>query len=53
MPRPPMPVLIREETGALFRLRADMEIRVRIRETLVRENRRAAINQVPAVILKT
>ena len=53
VPRPPMPVLIREETGALFRLRADMEIRVRIRETLVRENRRAAINQVPAVILKT
>ena len=53
IPRPPMPVLIREETGALFRPRADLEIRLRIRETLVRENRRSAITRTPAVILKT
>jgi hypothetical protein len=53
IPRPPMPVLIREETGALFRSRADLEIRLRIRETLVRENCRAAITRAPAVILKT
>ena len=53
IPRPPMPVLIREESGALFRPRADLEIRLRIRETLVRETRRAAITRAPAVILKT
>ena len=53
VPWPPMPVLIREETGALFRPRADLEIRLRIRETLARENRRTVINQAPAVILKT
>ena len=52
VPRPPMPVLIREETGGLFRLRADLEIRLRIRETLTRSNRRFTISQAPAVILK-
>lgn len=51
VPRPPMPVLIREETGGMFRLRADLEIRLRIRETLVRENRRFTIQQVPAVTI--
>ena len=51
VPRPPMPVLIREETGAQFRLRSDLEIRMRIRETLIRSNRRFAISQPPAVIL--
>ena len=45
--------LIREETGGLIRNRVDLEIRMRIRETLVRENRRFAVNQAPAVILRT
>ena len=53
VPRPPMPVLLNEEAGGLIRRRADLVIPLRIRETLVRENRRFAINQVPAVILKT
>ena len=52
VPRPPMPVLLREETGGLIRNRVDLEIRMRIRETLVRENRRFAINQAPAVIIR-
>ena len=52
VPRPPMPVLIREETGGQLRLRADLTIQIRIKETLVRENRRNAINQVPPVIIR-
>ena len=52
VPRPPMPVLIREETGGQFRLRADLTIQMRIKETLVRENRRNAIQQVPPVIIR-
>ena len=51
VPRPPMPMLLREETGGLIRTRADLEIKLRIKETLVRENRRFAVNQAPAVIL--
>ena len=53
VPRPPMPMLIREETGGLIRNRVDLEIKMRIKETLVREDRRFAINQVPTVILRT
>ena len=52
VPRPPMPVLIREETGGQFRLRADLTVQMRIKATLVRENRRNAINQVPPVIIR-
>ncbi len=52
VPRPPMPVLIREETGGQFRFRADLTIQLRIKETLMRENRRNAINQVPPVIIR-
>ena len=52
VPRPPMPVLIREETGGQFRLRADLTVQMRIKETLVRENRRNAIQQVPPVIIR-
>ena len=51
VPRPPMPGFLREETGGLIRNRVDLEIRMRIREMLVRENRRFAVNQAPAVIL--
>ena len=47
-----MPVLIREETGGQFRLRADLTVQMRIKETLVRENRRNAIQQVPPVIIR-
>ena len=52
VPRPPMPVLIREETGGQFRFRADLTVQMRIKETLVRENRRNAINQVQPVIIR-
>ena len=44
-----MPVLIYEEEGALLRRRADLAIPLRVRDTLVRENRRPGIAQPPAV----
>ena len=44
-----MPVLIYEEEGALLRRRADLTIALRVRDTLVRENRRPGIAQPPAV----
>ena len=47
--RPLMPVLIYEEEGALLRRRADLAIPLRVRDTLVRENRRPGIAQPPAV----
>ena len=49
LPRPSMPVLIYEEEGALLRRRADLAIALRVRDTLVRENRRPGIAQPPAV----
>ena len=49
LPRPPMPVLIYEEEGTLLRRRADLAISLRVRETLVRENRRPGIAQPPIV----
>ncbi len=48
LPRPPMPVLMYEEEGALLRRRADLAIPLRVRDTLVRENRRPGIAQPPA-----
>ena len=51
LPRPPMPVLIYEEEGALLRRRADLTIALRVRDTLVRENRRPGIAQPPAMII--
>ena len=49
LPQPPMPVLIYEEEGALFRRRADLAISLRVQDTLIRENRRPGIAQPPAV----
>jgi hypothetical protein len=49
LPRPSMPVLIYEEEGALLRRRADLTIALRVRDILVRENRRPGIAQPPIV----
>ncbi len=51
LPRPPMPVLIYEEEGALLRRRADLAISLRVRDTLVRENRRPGVTEPPAMII--
>ena len=53
IPRPPMPVLLDEEEGALLRKRADLTISLRVKDTLVRTNRRFGISEPPAVILKS
>ena len=53
VPRPPMPVLLDEEEGALLRKRADLTISLRVKDTLIRENRRFGIAEPPAVILKS
>ena len=52
VPRPPMPVLIDEEEGALLRKRADLAVSLRVKDTLVRTNRQYGIAEPPAVILK-
>ena len=52
VPRPPMPVLIDEEEGALHRKRADLAVSLRVKDTLVRTNRQYGIAEPPAVILK-
>ena len=53
IPRPPMPILLDEEEGALLRRRADLSISIRVKDTLVRTNRRFGITDPPAVILNT
>ena len=50
--RPPIPILLDEEEGALLRRRADLIIALRVKDALVRENRRFGISEPPAVILK-
>ena len=52
VPRPPMPILLDEEEGALLRRRADLSISLRVKDTLVRENRRYGITEVHAIVLK-
>ena len=52
VPRPPVPVLLHEEDGALWRRRADLVIQLRVTDTCTRENRRPGISEPPAVILK-
>ena len=49
VPRPPMPVLLDEEEGALLRKRADLSISLRVKDTLVRTNRRFGITEAPAI----
>ena len=51
LPRPPMPVLLYEEEGGLLRRRADLAISLRVRDTLIRENRQPGISQPPVVII--
>lgn len=51
--RPPMPILIREETGGQFRLRADLTVQLRIKETLTRNVRRNTIASAPAVVIRS
>ena len=51
VPRPPMPILLDEEEGALLRRRADLVIALRVKDTLVRENRRFGISEPPVIIL--
>ena len=53
VPRPPMPVLLDEEEGALLRKRADLTISLRVKDALVRTNRRFGITEPPAIILKS
>ncbi len=53
IPRPPMPILLNEEEGNLLRRRADLVISLRVKDTLVRENRRFGISEPPAVRLKS
>ncbi len=50
VPRPAMPILLDEEEGALFRKRADLTISLRVKDTLIRTNRRFGITEPPAVI---
>ncbi len=47
--RPPVPILMDEEEGALLRRRADLTISLRVKDTLVRINRRPGIAEAPAV----
>ena len=53
VPRPPMPILLDEEEGALLRKRADLTISLRVKDALVRTNRRFGITEVPAIVLKS
>ena len=53
VPRPPAPVLLHEEDGALWRRRADLVIQLRVTDTCARENRRPGIAEPPAVVMKT
>ncbi len=52
VPRPPMPVLLHEEAGGMIRRRADLLIRLGIRETIARSGRQYEILRAPAVILR-
>ena len=47
------PILLDEEEGHLLRRRADLVVSLRVKDTLVRENRRFGISEPPAIILKS
>ena len=51
VPRPPMPILLDEEEGALLRRRADLSISLRVKDTLIRSDRRFGIADPPAIVL--
>ena len=51
VPDPPVPQLLYEPEGSLWRRRADLTISLRVRDTLVYSAGRGAITSAPAVIL--
>ena len=51
VPDPPLPQLLYEPEGSLWRRRADLTISLRIRDDLVYSTNRNAISSVPAIIL--
>ena len=53
IPNPPQPELLFEPEGSLWRRRADLLIRLRVKDTLLYPNTRPAINVTPAVTLHT
>ena len=53
VPRPPLPVLLREEQGSLWRTRADLTVSLRVSDTLIRSDPRPAVSVPPAVVVHT
>ena len=51
IPRPPMPILLDAEEGALLRRRADLTISLRVKDTLIRTERRYGIMDPPAIVI--
>ena len=51
VPDPPLPQLLYEPEGSLWRRRADLTISLRIRDDLIYFTNRNAISSVPAIIL--
>ena len=51
VPDPPVPQLLYEPEGSLWRRRADLTISLRVRDTLIYSAGRGAITSAPAVIL--
>ena len=51
VPDPPQPELLFEPEGSLWRRRADLLIRLRVKDTLLYPNTRPAISQAPAVVV--
>ena len=52
VPDPPVPQLLYEPEGSLWRRRADLTISLRVRDTLVYSAGRGAIQVAPAIILR-
>ena len=53
VPYPPQPELLFEPEGSLWRRRADLSIRLRVKDTLLYPNTRPAISVVPAITVHT
>ena len=51
VPDPPEVMVLHEPEGGLWRLRADVVISLRVKETLFHSNRRNAITVAPAIII--
>ncbi len=52
VPRPAEPVLLHEEDSSLWRRRADLEIRLRVSDTMTRNNRRPGIAGPPIITIR-